>query len=326
MFVLSPLSTPLAAPLEAALTGMLQRVQHGWLAGADAPVAHASARRSRHTLAGGGVAAFAGERPLVAGRHTRADWDSTHFGLEIHRFDEIVEDRHAASPPALEAAAHALVDQLLASTAGAALTLARVPLDASSTVRALEARGFRTFGAQLTFSTSGPLLGPESPSLHLRRAVADDVPMLEALSAEAMAVVPTHLHANPTLMSDRVDALYAAWARNSVAGGLADHVVVAEIGGAIAGFATGRLVDRADAAEARLGTIPLVAVSAAHRGQGVGRAVVQRIVALLLAEGAQWVTVGTQANNVPATRLYVGLGFRPGQCAVNLHRMSAGGG
>jgi mycothiol synthase len=59
------------------------------------------------------------------------------------------------------------------------------------------------------------------------------------------------------------------------------------------------------------GEIGYVTVDAAHRRQGLGRAVVALAVGRLIAAGYRHIFVGVQGWRLPAVRCYLGLGFVP---------------
>ncbi len=325
MTTLRSLRTPLDASLERSLDALLRRAGHGWIAGDDAPTAVAGAARGRRALqnAEHGYAVVDGPDVLATGRVGPAEWDSAHFALPIARMDDLLIDRQVALARRRAAAEH-LVDTLTAASASASITFARVALDDDLLIRALEDVGFRLFDAQTTWAGAAPTDSPRvDPRVTIREARRTDADGLAELCASSMALVPSHLHADPALAPDKVRSLYAEWARNSVLAGLADHVVVAEVAGALAGFTSAKLLDASLPAPARVGVLPLVAVAAEHRGMGVASAVVVAALRWLGAQGVARCTVGTQVNNIPAARLYASLGLRPAQTVANLHRTRA---
>jgi mycothiol synthase len=59
------------------------------------------------------------------------------------------------------------------------------------------------------------------------------------------------------------------------------------------------------------GEVGYVTVDPTHRGQGLGRAVVARVVARLIEAGYRHIFVGVQGWRLPAVRCYLRLGFVP---------------
>jgi ribosomal-protein-alanine N-acetyltransferase len=94
------------------------------------------------------------------------------------------------------------------------------------------------------------------------------------------------------------------WSANDFADCIASGVpfLVAERGGALAGY----IVAQCAAAE---GEILNLGVAAAQRGQGIGRGLVQRMLAVLAGRGVRQVYLEVRQSNAVARRLYESLGF-----------------
>jgi ribosomal protein S18 acetylase RimI-like enzyme len=86
------------------------------------------------------------------------------------------------------------------------------------------------------------------------------------------------------------------------------NAAVARVDGQVAGF-VGWLITAAE----RHGEIDLLAVAAAHRRQGVGRALAEHAVTHLTSAGAEVISVGTGGDDFHASArtLYESLGFTP---------------
>lgn len=142
---------------------------------------------------------------------------------------------------------------------------------------------------------------------HHDRLAGRDVDVVAAVTAETIQT--SHLHADPRLPIARTRELYAAWARNDVTG-RGQHVIVARIGGELAGYIS--ILVRDETA-----IIDLVAVATSRQGAGFGSA--------MLASFTSWVderklaaTVGTQSHN-PALQLYIRHGFVPAEKHFTYH-------
>jgi dTDP-4-amino-4,6-dideoxy-D-galactose acyltransferase len=247
-----------------------------------------------------------------------SNWDSAHFGLAVHRLHGFAVARGIAQPD--DVATMLVTEGILPRIASAEIVMARVSLDAVPELNALEAAGFRTMDVQLTWMRKRVAGGPIIKDPSIRGAMPADAESLSVLARETMREAPTHFHLDHRLAADRVDALYARWAANSVTDSAADHVVVADIDGEIAGFTTAKLAGVGGDPSERYGVIPLVAVAAKFRGRGVGQRVVAAALDWLDGEGAAASCIGTQANNFRAARLYARLGLRPVNAAVSMHR------
>jgi ribosomal protein S18 acetylase RimI-like enzyme len=84
-----------------------------------------------------------------------------------------------------------------------------------------------------------------------------------------------------------------------------DRVLVAEVEGAVVGYATSWF-DTED----RVGEVSNNAVHPAWRGRGIATALIAAAIRRLLADGAQVLRVSTLEQDLPAQRVYERLGFR----------------
>jgi GNAT superfamily N-acetyltransferase len=245
-------------------------------------------------------------------------WDSEHFEFPVHKLYGF------ATAPRIShrdvAAKALLADGILPRIASAELVMARVSLGAVPELNALEAAGFRTMDVQVTWMRQRSRGQSAVHDASMRTATRNDVQAMSVIARDTMRDAPTHFHLDPRFAADRVDAMYASWAANSVSGQAADYVVVADVGGEIAGFTTAKLAGGQNSSPPLYGVIPLVGVSGAFRGRGVGRRLVSTALAWLDDHGAIASCVGTQANNFRAAALYASLGLRPVGAAVSMHR------
>jgi ribosomal protein S18 acetylase RimI-like enzyme len=83
--------------------------------------------------------------------------------------------------------------------------------------------------------------------------------------------------------------------------------IVAEIDGALAGFAIGHR-------SGSRGHVVTIDVAAAHRRGGVGRALLRELVRRLEDSGARRIRLEVDLRNAAAIRFYEGLGFRESRC------------
>ena len=118
-------------------------------------------------------------------------------------------------------------------------------------------------------------------------ADASDAEVLGRIAASSYRF--TRFYADGRLPDRRCDDLYRSWIEQDCRG-RADAVLVAELGGEIAGYVSCG-VDR----DHQRGTIGLVGVSDAHRGRGVGSFVVEESLRWFRGEGA---TTGAWSRRV----------------------------
>jgi dTDP-4-amino-4,6-dideoxy-D-galactose acyltransferase len=179
----------------------------------------------------------------------------------------------------------------------------------ASTVTHAEASGFHLVDVRLELGrpVGAPL--PAPPSCPVRPATADDVNHLMDMASDAYT--GTRFARDPHFPAESARRLYRTWIAESCRG-WAQAVLVAEQTEA-AGFIT---LHR-DPDAWRIG---LVGVAEAHRGHGVGTALVSAAIRHAALEGGTRITVVTQAANLPAVRLYERHGFRASQVGLWYHR------
>ena len=145
--------------------------------------------------------------------------------------------------------------------------------------------------------------------LRIRAAGSADLP---AVSRLAGALVRLHhgWDAQRFMLVDRVEEGYAWWFEREL--GNRDAVIlVAEADGAVVGYAYGTVEERDwNALLERAGWVHDVFVDPAARNRGVGRALMQAVVAALEARGVPRVVLLSAEQNAGAQALFASLGFR----------------
>jgi len=174
---------------------------------------------------------------------------------------------------------------------------AKVPTGCVSALRGLERLGFAVVDTNVIFER--PALEVRTTSVATRPARAEDCGAVTDLAARCFS--HSRLHLDPTIPREIADRSRAEWAGNFFAGRRGDHMIVAEAGGGLAGFA--QLLGPRD----KIVTIDLIGVAEAFRRRGIAAAL---IAAAGKIAGAQTLRVGTQIANTPSLRLYQALGFR----------------
>ena len=149
------------------------------------------------------------------------------------------------------------------------------------------------------------------PDVVVRPLVEDDLDAVVELSLLAWA--PVFASFAKVLGDDIYPRVYPDWStsqaravREVCAG---DHVFVADVSGAVAGFSA--VVIRAD--EPRTGEIDMLAVDPDHQRHGVGSALIAHSVEYLRGAGAVLVEVATGGDlaHAPARLAYEKAGFTP---------------
>ncbi|HZU85815.1 MAG TPA: GNAT family N-acetyltransferase [Polyangiaceae bacterium] len=164
---------------------------------------------------------------------------------------------------------------------------------------------------------------PEREDIVIRRAVARDLPRVAELAGE---LVRMHHEADPSrfFLIDDVERGYAWWLSRELARDGA-VVLVACRGDAVVGYAYGTLEDRDwNLLLDDYGAVRDVFVSEGERRTGVGRGLVEAVVAALEALGAPRIVLSTMIANEPAQRLFRRCGFRA--TMLEMTRDADGGG
>jgi GNAT superfamily N-acetyltransferase len=166
---------------------------------------------------------------------------------------------------------------------------------------AAQAAGLRLVdaGVDLRCRALGPV--PSSGSHGCRPWAPPDLPALQQIAADSF--VFSRFWVDPFFTDSEVRRFHAEWVTN-LCHGLADEVlVVGEVGSPV-GFVS--CTGRGGAPR-----IPLIAVRASARGQGIGDRLIRAAKDWFAGEahGVAWVK--TQAQNYPALALYTRHGFAP---------------
>jgi len=125
----------------------------------------------------------------------------------------------------------------------------------------------------------------------------------------------SRFHLDPAIPERVANQIKAAWARNCGLGKRGDRCFVAYGEKQPVGFLAALLGQEGDQAVA---TIDLIAVEAARRSQGIGRALVSAFADAYRDRDAL-LRVGTQLANIPALRFYQRLGFTVARSSYVLH-------
>lgn len=124
-----------------------------------------------------------------------------------------------------------------------------------------------------------------------------------------------HYHADRRLSRDECDKVYIDWAYKScISKDASNHVLIAELGGDIAGFATLRMNDSIEGEGVLFGVSPFC------QGKGIYR--------LLMIGGMNWcvseelskMIVSTQITNVAVQKVWTRLGFEPSYSYYTFHK------
>jgi len=238
----------------------------------------------------------------------RLPWDSDLLRLSTARLDLLP---CIASSDATSIQKH-LITSILedCSASGIQYVTTRTPAVEHLSVHALEGAGFQLIDGIQTFGRK--LDGPDQTAqsgVTVRQFQPADTDEVCHIARSVYRY--DRFHNDPAVDKERADILHETWVRNSCLGKAADGVVVAVHSGHVAGFVTCKIDRSAEKhVGSAIGTIVLVATASEFQAKGIGQAATVGALEWFREQGVQFVEVGTQITNVPATRLYERLGFR----------------
>jgi GNAT superfamily N-acetyltransferase len=200
---------------------------------------------------------------------------------------------------------------------GVTLLIARCPTSELEAAQAMEQRGFSLMDTLVYYARSlvnAPLPGDDGRTLVRPVRPGDEEPVRD-VAAKCFQGYLGHYHADARLDRARCDEVYTDWAyRSCVSREVADEVLVAEIDGAVAGFATVRL----NSLEESEGLLAGVATWA--RSRGVYRALLIERMRWSLSQGATRTLISTQVTNTTVQRQWTRLGYEPSHSYYTFHR------
>lgn len=172
------------------------------------------------------------------------------------------------------------------------------------TIREAERRGFSLMDIRVTFTHdfSRQSTNRAKADPRVRSSASDDHERLRNIASSVFDY--TRFYIDEKFRS-RAPELYELWVERSLTGD--GEVFVSDASnanGGISGFITCD-IER----EESYGSIGLVGVDAAHRGQGIGRILVEAVLDYCAEESLRTVRVVTQGRNLHAQALYQRTGF-----------------
>ncbi len=197
------------------------------------------------------------------------------------------------------------------------LLIARCKAEDLPAAQALEAEGGQLMDTLVYYGrdTQKDLPTVESSSGSMRSSRAGDEEALARVAMQAFRGYSGHYHADPRLNRAKCDEVYASWTRRSCSSrDVAGEVLVYELDGEIAGFATLRL----NSAEEGEGVLFGVAPQA--QGRGVYKLLIVRGLEWCKSQGARRMVVSTQVTNLAVQKVWVRTGFEPLGATYTFHK------
>jgi len=197
------------------------------------------------------------------------------------------------------------------------LLVARCSTSDLEAVQEMESKGFLLMDTLVYYSfdlTKKQI--PEDPcEVRVRRLQPGDEAEIPRVASAAFKGYMGHYHADRRLDSSKCDEAYRSWAeRSCTPGKAADEVLVAEIGGKVAGFATLRLNSPQEVEGL------LYAVAPESQGKGICPLLMIRSLQWSRAQGAKRMMISTQVTNVSMQKVWCRTGFEPSHSYYTFHK------
>lgn len=249
----------------------------------------------------------------------KSKFDTEHFGFKIGKLKmlRVSEELHKADGFFVR---NLLIQECLAwmKKLDIKCLISRANYDDLLNLIVHERNGFRLADALLTFqlditSFCGHAYG-SCENTAIRPFKSDEENTL--MNIANCAFKNDHFHRDPNFPNKKCDELFSKWVYNCCHG-LADFILVANVKNKVVGFITCKIKKTEDNKQ---GIIDLIAVSPSFQKNGVGKALVSHSIEAFRALGAESILVGTQANNVGATRTYEQLGFKLTKTELTFHK------
>lgn len=116
---------------------------------------------------------------------------------------------------------------------------------------------------------------------------------------------------DPNLLQTKAESIYLKWTESAFEK-KDKYFVISKRDDNIAGYILFKIIEDTS-------VIELIAVDEKYQGQSVGKSLILTMEAFVLGQGIKNIKVGTQVNNVQATRFYNAMGFKYETCSSIYH-------
>jgi GNAT superfamily N-acetyltransferase len=242
---------------------------------------------------------------VVTDRETVAfsEIDSERFGVRVAR-GHVVSDNLSR---ALDFCAAERIDLLVARCRTSDLRAAQ----------GMESQGFLLMDTLVyySFDLTKKKIPGDPCEVRVRRLLPGDEAEIPRVASAAFQGYMGHYHADRRLDRGQCDEAYRSWAeRSCTIEKAADEVLVAEIGGKVAGFATLRLNSSQEVEGL------LYAVAPESQRKGICRLFMIRSLQWCQAQGAKRMVISTQVTNVSMQKVWCRTGFEPSHSYYTFHK------
>ena len=197
------------------------------------------------------------------------------------------------------------------------LLVARCLASEFGAVHAMEREGFLLMDTLIYYSrdlVDAPRQ-PRGGNIRIRPMRAGEERIVRNIAAESFRGYLGHYHADERIDRSKCDEAYESWAyRSCVSRDIVDEVLVAELNGSVAAFATFR-INSPEEVEGLLS-----GVSPSARGRGIHGSLLTAGMVWCLSKGATRMVFSTQITNIAAQKIWVRLGAEPSHAYYTFHK------
>ncbi len=195
--------------------------------------------------------------------------------------------------------------------------VARVPTNELRLVQEMEYRGYLLTDTLVyyKFDLEKKAIPLDSGKIPIRSLKPFDEVAVREIAMESFKGYYGHYHADKRLDPVKCDETYSDWAaRSCVDKKLADEVLIAELDGRVAGFATLRYNSDQEGEGVLFGVAPFA------QGKGVYRSFIIRSLQWFKDHGRSSMVVSTQVTNIPVQKVWARCGFEMDHSFYTLHK------
>lgn len=231
--------------------------------------------------------------------------DESRFGFPIARANHVTMDK---LPEVLDFCAANNVRMLIA----------RCPSNDLTTAQAMEQDGFRLMDTLVYYACNlkkKPIPALDPSPVIIRPVRPEETDRVQEVARGAFQGYYGHYHADPRLDRAKSDEAYVSWAvRSCTSREVADEVLVAELDGTVAGFATLRMNSPEE------GEGVLFAIAPEAQGHGIYRLFMVSGMHWCAEQGAERMVVSTQITNIAVQKVWCRVGFEPSYSFYTFHK------
>lgn len=257
--------------------------------------------------------------------YTYLPWDTKRMGVKVARIDYLISTGDYHKEYFIK---NLLLNEitLLCKAEEIQYLIARVNSLDFSSIHVLEQNGFIIVDGILTFYIdinqylTLEFRKNEIQVFELKEPNKEEIEQIVNIAQYAFKY--DRFHSDPFIPNEKANQIHAEWVANSYSKKIADAIIVASRNGKILSFVTCKIEQEIkEYLNLPLGIIVLVATDVKAQGMGIGKITTLGALNWFAQRGVNIVEVGTQLQNIPASRLYESCGFKLVNTSLTLRKL-----